>query len=225
MQQPIDLKSSTTVQNRSTPTLDLSEPGKIVPIVTPPRSDPVVVPPRWLCRLLLWFRLGLALFVLMSVLLGATGCTASAASVPWQAATNVFSVPQLEAILDRNSSGLELQTAQKSMRVWTIPAASGRVAVLDFNNPGLCGSAGCLYTGYLLRDQQQQQPPVEVFQARLQPQLPRSKPLFSMGQTQDAGLPCLQVWQLDAPHQLKQLQFCYDGRSYQRTSQTLFKEN
>jgi hypothetical protein len=217
----IESEAATSVSKELITGLDLSPSGKIVPMIDRSRSTKLLLPPRWLCQLLQWFRFGLALFVLISVLLGTTGCTQSnAATVPWEAATDLFSESQIQSILSQNSSGLDEETAKRSLRSWAINVSSGQIALLDFNNPGLCGTAGCLYTGYLM---QRDQPPVEVFRARFHSELPRSKRLFEIGETQATGMPCLLVWQSELHQQFRRLQFCYDGRSYQLTSQSLYK--
>lgn len=50
-----------------------------------------------------WFRLGVILFLLLSVLLGTSGCSTSAATIPWSVATRVVPAEKVRAVITENT--------------------------------------------------------------------------------------------------------------------------
>ncbi len=166
-----------------------------------------------------WFRFGLGFFLLLSLLLGTVACSSSAAMVPWQKASSVVSVKTLEQIVQQNTE-LDATQAATNVLAWTQEGRLGKLVVLDYNNSGVCGAAGCLYTGYLVKNKQLSQ----VFSSYLNPHLPQHQPLFQVGDRSDPDLPCLQVMQMDS-NRLRQMLFCFNGQNYQLASSQLLDKN
>ena len=159
-----------------------------------------------------WFRFGVVLFLLLSVLLGTTGCSTSAAMTSWSAATSIVPTETVQAVVAENSE-LNPQEVASNVLAWTIDGQAGRLVVFNFNNPGVCGTEGCLYSAYLVR---KNTPLVRVFSSYLNPSLPPNIPLFKVADepSKNSGLPCLQVPQLSG-NDIRQLLFCFNGREYQ----------
>jgi hypothetical protein len=191
-------------------------------LVTPPpqamSSTAFSDPPRWLGRVGYWFRIGFSLFLLLSVLLGMTGCSSSAATVPWQPATTVVPEVVLEQVIQAHTD-LDVAPAKETLLAWTVDGKAGKLALFNFNTPRLCGALGCLYVGYWLREHQ---PAVEVFQNYLNPNLPVGKPLFRVGEDRGQALPCLEVLQMEGDR-LRQLNYCFNGDRYLLADSHLFK--
>ncbi|MBD2772610.1 hypothetical protein [Iningainema tapete] len=198
-------------------------------------SSPVSNPPSCWMSLARWFRFGLGVFLLLSLLLGTVGCSSSAATVSWQNASSVVSVKTLEQIIQQNTE-LDPTQADADVLAWTQEGRLGKLLILDYNNSGVCGVAGCLYTGYLIGKNEQLS---QVFSSYLNPLLPQHQPLFQVGDApeepllyerlrqrdrSDAALPCLQVMQLDGDR-LRQMLFCFNGQNYQLASSQLLEKN
>lgn len=166
-----------------------------------------------------WFRFGLGIFLLLSVLLGTVGCTSIAATPSWQKASSVVPSRTLERIIQLNTE-LDPSQAVEDVLAWTVKGTAGNLVILDFNNSGVCGAAGCLYTGYLMGKHKQLS---QVFSSYLNPQLPADKPLFQVVERSDAILPCLQVMQVDGV-QFRQMVYCFNGQHYQLASSRLLGE-
>ena len=62
--------------DRADSTIPVEEISVTEPILTG-KADEIPPPPRWLKRLSKWFRVGLGLCILLSVLLSAIGCSRS----------------------------------------------------------------------------------------------------------------------------------------------------
>lgn len=183
---------------------------------TSPDVNDLPSPPLWLKHFARWFRVGLGLFILLSVLLGTIGCS-SATGIPWQRATAVVPEAVIEQIIAQNSTLTEERAAEvtQTMQAWEVKGNQGRLVVFNFNTPDLCGALGCLYTGAWLRDDQ---PAVQVFSMYLNPNLPRDRSLFEVlndnGTSQEqAILPCLKVMQVEQ-ERLRQTNLCFDGQQY-----------
>src|SRR4028119_152374 len=198
-------------------------------------TQKIVNPPVWLNQLGYWFRIGLTVFTALSLLLGTVACTnyssATTAPVSWQQALRVTPKETLTLIVKEHSSLPELKVAAgqsaaaeaiKRMRVWQVNGSVGRLNLYDFNNSTLCGTKGCLYVGYLIPNDSSQMP-TEVFAAYLDPHKPPKTPLFKADSSSHEGLPCLGVNQLSKQGR-RQLQFCYDGLTYQLADSQLFKD-
>ena len=94
-----------------------------------------------------------------------SGCSSSAATVPWQKATAVVPEPVLEQVIQANTD-LDMAQAKETLLAWTVDGKAGKLTLFNFNTPNLCGALGCLYAGYWLRENQ---PAVEVFPELSQP--------------------------------------------------------
>ncbi|MGK7875385.1 MAG: hypothetical protein AB4426_19420 [Xenococcaceae cyanobacterium] len=188
-------------------------------------------PPRRLSHLVYWFRLGLILFVVISTMLGITGCSRpTVTSVAWQKATHLSDQETLKQIVESHTSDSPEPTevTVNRMGVWTHQGELGTLKIYDFNTPNLCGSLGCLYVGYL-EPAGTDSPGFgkEVFTAYLDPNLEPDTPLFQVKQEDtamlDRGLPCLLLNQLEGGgDHLRKIEYCFNGRSYQLTEERLF---
>ncbi|OKH36188.1 hypothetical protein NIES2119_17900 [[Phormidium ambiguum] IAM M-71] len=167
-----------------------------------------------------WFRFGLMLFLLLSVLLGTVGCSTNAATIPWSVATKVVPVETVQAVVTENSE-LNPQEAASNILAWTVDGQAGKLVIFNFNNPGVCGKKGCLYVAYLIR---KDATAVRVFSSYLNPNLPPNKSLLQVADdpTKSSGLPCLQVQQPSGDN-IKQLVFCFNGREYQLAKSSLIE--
>ncbi|NJL35436.1 MAG: hypothetical protein HC840_02045 [Leptolyngbyaceae cyanobacterium RM2_2_4] len=181
-------------------------------------TSAIPAPPHWLCQIGYWFRIGFSLFLLLSVLIGAAGCSSSAATVPWREAAAVVPEAVIEQVIQTNID-MDVAQAKETLLAWTVDGKEGKLTLFNFNTPNLCGALGCLYTGYWLRENQSA---VEVFQNYLNPNLPSNKPLFQVGEDRGQVLPCLKVLQMQGDslrdgkaERLRQLNYCFNGDRYQ----------
>lgn len=167
-----------------------------------------------------WFRFGMILFLLLSVLLGTVGCSTNAATIPWSVATKVVPVETVQAVVTENSE-LNPQEASSNVLAWTVDGQAGKLVVFNFNNPGVCGNEGCLYVAYLIK---KNATPVRVFSSYFNPNLPRNKSLLQVSDdpTKSSGLPCLQVQQPSGDN-IRKLVFCFNGREYQLAKSSLIE--
>ena len=175
-----------------------------------PSTSAIPAPPRWLCQVGYWFRIGFSLFLLLSVFIGVAGCSSSAATVPWQKATAIVPEAVLEQVIQSNTE-MDVAQAKETLLAWSVDGKEGKLTLFNFNTPNLCGALGCLYTGYWLRENQ---PIVEVFQNYLNPNLPANKPLIQVGEDRSQALPCLEALQMEGDR-LRQLNYCFNGDRYQ----------
>lgn len=192
-------------------------------------SSPSKNPPAWLNRSAYWFRIGLILFSIITVLLGTSACSSSSSAQTilsaWQSATEVIPLENLVQIVQSHSSLTDPQTAITqcrfaiaNLKVWQIKGREGVLNIYDFRQPKLCGKMGCLYVGYLIPSGKAQMPK-EVFTAYLNPNLPLKIPLFQAeAESTYNGMPCLVINQQSGNSQT-QLKFCYDRLTYQLVEQ------
>jgi len=140
-----------------------------------------------------WFRFGVVLFLLLSVLLGTAGCTPSATTISWTPATRLIPVETVQALVAENSD-LNSQNSASNVLAWAVNGQAGRLVIFNFNSPGVCGAGGCLYAGYLFR---KNVPPHRVLASYLKENLPPNKPLLQVvsDPSETSDLPCLQVQQ------------------------------
>lgn len=189
------------------------------------RVNRVVNPPAWLNWTGYWFRFGLMLFVLLSILLGTAACSSSTAAfseASWQEAWRVVPQQTLVKVIQSHSSLLKPESAISKLRLWQVSGKKGQLHLYDFNNSRLCGARGCLYVGYLIPNSKTLLP-TEVFTAYLDPNVPPNTPLFQaeIESTQN-DLPCLLVNQQGLGVR-RLLEFCFNGISYQLADSQLFK--
>jgi hypothetical protein len=167
-----------------------------------------------------WFRFGVVLFLLLSVLLGTAGCTASATTISWTPATRLIPVENVQGIVADNSD-LNPQNSALNVLAWAVNGQAGRLVIFNFNSPGVCGAGGCLYAGYLFR---KNVPPNRVFASYLNENLPPNRPLIQVvsDPSKTSDLPCLQVQQ-HSQNGIRQLFFCFNGRQYQLANSSLIE--
>lgn len=175
-------------------------------------------PPAWLNRSAYWFRIGLILFSVITLLLGTTACSSSSSAKttlsPWQNAAELTTAETLVQIVQSHSSLTDPQIAIDKMKVWQVKGREGVLNIYDFHQPNLCGKIGCLYVGYLIPFDETQVSK-EVFTAYLNPNLPPKIPSFQAeAESTYNGMPCLVVTQQSSNSQT-QLKFCYDRLAYQ----------
>ena len=165
-----------------------------------------------------WFRFGVVLFLLLSVLLGTAGCTASATTISWTPATRLIPVETVQGIVAENSE-LNPQDSASNVLAWAVNKPAGRLVIFNFNSPGVCGAGGCLYAGYLFRNNV---PPHRVFASYLNEKLPPNKPLVQVvsDPSKTSDLPCLQVQQ-PSQNGIRQLFLCFNGSQYQLANSSL----
>ncbi|MCC2691595.1 hypothetical protein [Nodularia sp. LEGE 04288] len=164
-----------------------------------------------------WFRVGLSIFLLLSVLMGLGGCSVNAATVTWNPAVNVVPASVLSQVIVENTQ-LNPQAAAKNIRAWSVTGKDGKLTVFDFNTPDVCGKLGCLYVGYWFR---QNQPIIQVLLRYFSPNLPPGSQLLAVGENRGRALPCIQVLQT-AQNQLRQLNYCFNNDSYTLANSQLF---
>lgn len=164
-----------------------------------------------------WFRIGLGIFLLLSILMSLGGCSLNAASVTWNKAANVVPATVVEQVIVENTE-LNSKVSAKNILAWSVEGKDGRFAVFNLNTPDVCGALGCLYTGYWLR---KDKPITQVFLSYLNPNLPPGKHLLSVGENRGQALPCIKVLQTEQ-EQLRQLNFCFNGTGYQLADSQLF---
>jgi len=165
-----------------------------------------------------WFRFGVVLFLLLSVLLGTAGCTASATTISWTPATRLIPVETVQGIVAENSD-LNPQNSASNVLAWAVNGQTGRLVIFNFNSPGVCGAGGCLYAGYLFR---KNVPHRRVLATYLNENLPPNKPLLKVisDPSKTSDLPSLQVQQ-PSQNGLRQLFYCFNGRQYQLANSSL----
>jgi hypothetical protein len=167
-------------------------------------------PPLWVAQFVRWLRIGFALFVLASVALGVVGCAAQA-SVPWRPASQVLSDRILQDLLKVTTSvpAEEVDPVVKGMRAWSVPGKRGTLIVIDYNNPNLCGSLGCLYSAVWAQDRDAAK---LMFTRYFKPEVPKSVRLFEVAQTPETKpVPCITVSQVEQSNQLRRSTLCYQG--------------
>ncbi|MEG4575270.1 hypothetical protein QUA56_21670 [Microcoleus sp. N3A4] len=167
-----------------------------------------------------WFRFGVILFLLLSMLLGTAGCTASATTISWTPATRFIPVETVQTIVAENSE-LNPQDSASNVLAWTVNGQAGRLVIFNFNSPGVCGAEGCLYAAYLFKNNA---PPNRVFASYLNPNLPPKRPLIQAvsDPSKTSDLPCLQVQQ-QSKTGIRQLSFCFNGHQYQLANSSLIE--
>jgi hypothetical protein len=181
----------------------------------PNALNPAELPaPRWLNLAVYCFRLGLGVFLALSLLL--SGCAVQAAEF-WQPATAVLTPEQIKVIVAEHSS-LTIDQVTPQWIDQTQVHLMGQLILMDFNTSGLCGSGGCLYVGYRL--DQSSSSLKQVLYLRLHPQLPPGVSLFTSADESLEELPCLTVHQMQ-DDQVQEISFCFDGNQYVRQSSAI----
>jgi len=160
-------------------------------------------PPRWVSYGVYWFRFGLGLFMLLTLMLSLFGC---APASPWRKADGKLPDELIGRAITHTS--LSMDEAKKTLLFWRIPGKDGNLILFSYNSPDLCGKLGCLYSGYW----QQRGADKEVLAGYFDANQPRGSQLFSVGEySADAhpALPCLKVNQpLSRIKQQRELTLC-----------------
>lgn len=168
-------------------------------------------PPLWVNRFAFWFRLGIGLMAIASVLLSSCSSRRDLQAIAWKPASSLQASDNLTEIV-RTHSALatsEIEGVVSGMKGGQFSIDDRRqIHLYDYDNPALCGTMGCLYTGYLFGDGQS----IEVFNAYLDPFLPPGTPLFQLGRDAVNDLPCLRVNQF--ADNLVESRLCFDGDRY-----------
>jgi hypothetical protein len=184
-------------------------PLNVAPDSLPPADLPC---PVWVSMAVYFFRLGIGVFLALSLLL--SGCAVNAAEDFWQPATTVLTPDQLRVIIAEHSTF----TINSVPPTWIEQAQvhmTGNLMLINFNQSGLCGQAGCLYVGYVQDDASTSLN--LVLYGRFRTDLPRGVPLFEEMEQSLNGLPCLTAHQIEN-QQLQAIAFCFDGTQYQQQS-------
>ncbi|MGG6263115.1 hypothetical protein ACQ4M3_07530 [Leptolyngbya sp. AN03gr2] len=188
-------------------------------------SEGLIPPPtRRMMMMVQWFRIGLSLFLILSALLGLMGCSSQAATTPWRSATDVLPRELLLDIVKQQSTNVPNpeRVVNDSLRVFIIPGREGRVAIFNFDHSNWCGSGGCYFPAYWLREGNV--PSQFVFSQLLYPRLPSGRPLFEKGEDNGQAIPCLSVWQSENIEmtRLRQTTYCFNGTQYQPARSNVF---
>jgi hypothetical protein len=168
--------------------------------------------PKWFHWGVYFFRIGLGLFLALNLLL--SGCTVNASEKFWQPATILLTPDQLRVIIAEHSTF----TIENVPSAWIDSAQihqAGDLVLIDFNQSGLCGQAGCLYVGYV--EDNISASLNLVFYGRFRPELPKDVMLFEEMEQSLNGLPCLTAHQIDN-RQLQAIALCFDGTEYVKQS-------
>ncbi|NES96801.1 MAG: hypothetical protein F6K32_16490 [Desertifilum sp. SIO1I2] len=170
-------------------------------------------------------RVGFALFVLLSSLLGLGGCAVQARGA-WQPVNQVVTPEILEQVIidQTNATASEQLSLIDNAQAWVIPGNVGQLVFINYNTPKLCGLKQCLYTGLWKKPTQEWE---IVFSLYLDRNLPQSVPLFEAPIDEPSSikrpLPCFRVNQLESTT-LRQTLYCLSENQYQlirTTTQTL----
>jgi hypothetical protein len=191
---------------------------QLVPVVSPllkstdDRSPADQPAPRWLHLGVYFFRLGIGLFLALSLLL--SSCAVLASEDFWKPATSVLTPEQVRVIIAEES----IYTIDTVPEDWIEQARAhqaGNLTLINFDESDLCGHAGCLYVGYTQDETSASLK--QVLYLRLNPALPPGVPLFEEAEQSFNGLPCLTVHQLEQ-NRLLAIGFCFNGMRYQEQS-------
>jgi hypothetical protein len=174
---------------------------------------PVDLPcPVWVSMAVYFFRLGIGVFLILSLFL--SGCSAHASEDFWQPATTVLTSEQIQVIIAEHST-FTIETVPSTWIDQARIHQAGVLLLIDFHQPGLCGRAGCLYVGYARNEATDSLN--LVLYARLRTELPRDVMLFEAMEQSLNGLPCLTVHQIEN-RQLQAIALCFDGTEYVKQS-------
>lgn len=178
-------------------------------------SEPIKVP-RWLMRLANRARVGFALFILLSSLLGLGGCAAQAREA-WQPANQVVPSEILEQVIEEQTSTprSEQPSLIDNAQARLIHGNVGQLIFINYNTPNLCGIKRCLYTGLWKKPTQEWE---IVFSLYLDRNLPQGVSLIEAPIDEPSlfnrPLPCFRVNQLESTD-LRQTLYCLSGQHYQ----------
>lgn len=164
-----------------------------------------------------WFRIGLSIFLLLSVLLSLGGCSLNAATVTWNKAVDFVPSSVVRQVIVENT-GLNPKASAENILAWKVTGKDGNFILFNFNTPDVCGVLGCLYAGYWFK---KYQPITQVFLSYLNPKLPPGEKLLAVGNNHGLLLPCIIVMQTEK-QQIRQLNYCFNGNHYQVADSQVF---
>lgn len=187
------------------------------------RADGLIPPHlRWTLHFANWMRVGVALFLVLSVLLGLGGCGANA-SASWQPASRVLPQRVLEQAIKDNATvePAEAKALFDQALAWSVPGGQQRLVLINYNTPLLCGVGGCLYTG-LIQDQSDKEKWKDVLSMRIKPEVPKGVRLVEGAKFSEnySFAPCLKVNQVEVA-MLRTNTLCLQGDSYKMAASKL----
>ncbi|MGB7439835.1 MAG: hypothetical protein WA919_02110 [Coleofasciculaceae cyanobacterium] len=132
----------------------------------------------------------------------------------WSSAEQVVGDKSLlEKVFKENIYNLDSSLAKENV----LALKQGNLYIFDFNDPSLCGQAGCLYTVYTKSGKR-------VLSLLLNPHLPEEVELFTVTNTLRNKLPCLKINQSTANNQILHSLYCYEsGDKFVQVNQSFFK--
>ncbi len=170
------------------------------------------VPPKSVGYGFYWFRIGLGLFMLISLALSLGGCTPATV---WQKADGMVETALVEKAITENTF-LPVEEGKKTLVAWKIAGREGDLVLFSYNRPDTCGSLGCLYTGYWEHQGASQR----VLAAYFDPNQPAGSQVIQVAgysAEENQSLPCLQINQpLQKDKQRRQVTYCLSlsGQEY-----------
>lgn len=202
-------------------TSDQPTPTQLVPATAEPIETKEELSPEELAAQIQigkaanFFRLGMGLFVLLSVLLSLflSGCQVQAGeTVPWHPATRVMTTEQIREILV-NQSTYEPNTLPPEWIEAAEVYQMGSILFFNFNQPdALCSPQGnrCWYSAFVEEGDTIR----PVFSRLLNPHLPEGVPLFQPTETTLNEFPCFEVNQLgQQENEVQRSRYCYDTQT------------
>lgn len=171
-------------------------------------------PPRFVSYAFYWFRVGLGIFLLLSLILSLTGCASL-----WQSTNDSIPQPLLERAITENTQ-LPVEEAKKSLTARRIAGRDGSLLLFFYNHPGTCGRLGCLFTAYWQHGDTVQR----VLSGYFDNNQPAGSQTIQVVEPQtdaNSALPCLQINQpLQKNEQLRKLTYCLSlsGEKYRVVS-------
>lgn len=175
---------------------------------TPPEETIV---PDWISVSAHYFRWGLALFLLISAVLGMAGCSVQVFGTPWQAYSPVLEESEVVQILTDNTLLTPAQVTAEHIEAVKVFPLDG-LFLVNLNDPDqFCGHSDCLYLGYRRAADESLK---EVFNAYLNPNIPPDYSLFEPLDRTANGLPCFLINQVNGTD-IDRYTLCFDGSEYQ----------
>jgi len=178
------------------------------------------IPSFKLVKFVVFFRISLAITLLIGVLF-LSGCSSASSAVAWQLVENNSNLVPLarQAITENTQLGSDDSANVLVMNLSTNKQTGQELFLLDYNTESLCGRRGCLYSIYSRQGQTNKL----IWSEYLQPNLPPGVNLFTLvwEDSSASGFPCLDVKQLNG-NRLQKLVYCFDGNNYRLVSRELF---
>ncbi len=172
-----------------------------------------------------FMRLGIGIFLLLTVLCSLlSGCSNSNSS-NWKDANSYFSKSQLETIVttsvDDSLDDKAISKIAKKAEAFQI-AEEPQTTLVDLNSNELQGSLGKLYRVYITDEETEELTP--VFSRYLDPRLPKDEKLFKVLEAEQNGLPCLRINQVEGEN-IRRSRTCFDGVEFKVVSSKVFVIN